>query len=239
MAFLPANFTVVPRNDHRTCAPTGDMRIESARGYRFMKAFWGTLVAVLLVVAVSGCGGGDSVWSTPTAAGRSATPAATTSPVSKATTAAAPSHAAASATVPQVAPGATKPPTAAPTTPRATSVPPTAVPPTAVPATPTKSPETIASGFAGTWNTNWGVMTCTAKGTSIHCEYTHDKGRIDASLSADRKTMEGQWSESPSYSPPNDAGRVTLTLSADGNSISGDWSYDQGASAGGWTGTRT
>ena len=98
--------------------------------------------------------------------------------------------------------------------------------------------EAYAGAFAGTWDTNWGEMTCTVNGITVHCEYTHDQGKIDATLSADGRTMEGQWAESPSYSPPNDGGRVTFTLSEDGNAISGDWSYGQGSSEGSWTGTR-
>jgi hypothetical protein len=106
--------------------------------------------------------------------------------------------------------------------------------------TPTPNPTAVAyvGGFTGTWDTNWGEMTCNANGASVHCEYTWDQGRIDATLSADGRTMDGQWAESPSYSPPDDGGRVTFTLSEDGNAIDGYWWYGQNTDGGTWTGTR-
>ena len=94
------------------------------------------------------------------------------------------------------------------------------------------------SGFAGTWDTNWGVMTCSVDGQAVKCNYTHDDGKIDAQLNPDGITMEGTWSESPSYQPLEDAGRVTFSLSADGNTISGTWWYGQNTDGGSWTGTR-
>jgi hypothetical protein len=106
--------------------------------------------------------------------------------------------------------------------------------------TTTLNPTQVAyvSGFAGTWDTNWGDMTCSVDGQMVNCTYTHDLGKIDAWLSSDGITMEGNWSESPSYQPPADAGRVTFTLSADGNSITGHWWYGQSEDGGSWTGTR-
>jgi hypothetical protein len=115
---------------------------------------------------------------------------------------------------------------------------PTVTPTATLTATPNPTEVAYVGGFAGVWDTNWGEMTCSVDGLVVHCEYTHDQGRIDATLSADRRTMEGQWAESPSYSPPNDGGRVAFTLSEDGTAISGDWSYGQGSSQGSWTGTR-
>ena len=94
------------------------------------------------------------------------------------------------------------------------------------------------SGFSGTWDTNWGVMTCSVDGQMVKCNYTHDVGKIEAWLSQDGKTMQGTWSESPSYQPPDDGGRVTFSLSRDGNSITGYWWYGQNKAGGSWTGTR-
>jgi hypothetical protein len=106
--------------------------------------------------------------------------------------------------------------------------------------TPTPDPTDAAyvGGFEGSWDTNWGIMDCTVTGTSVHCEYTWDQGRIDAVLSADGRTMEGQWAESPSYAPPDDGGRVVFTLSDDGYTIDGSWGYGQNLDGGPWTGTR-
>ena len=106
--------------------------------------------------------------------------------------------------------------------------------------TPTPDPTEAAyvGGFEGSWDTNWGIMDCIVTGTSVHCEYTWDQGRIDAVLSADGKTMTGQWAESPSYAPPDDGGRVVFTLSSSGNTIDGSWWYGQNTGGGPWTGTR-
>ncbi len=105
---------------------------------------------------------------------------------------------------------------------------------------PVPDPASIAyvGGFAGQWSTNWGDMTCRVEGTKVYCEYTHDQGRIEATLSADGRTMDGQWAEYPSYSPPRDGGRVIFRLSDDGNAISGEWWYGQDTYGGSWTGTR-
>ena len=103
---------------------------------------------------------------------------------------------------------------------------------------PTSEDVSYVGGFEGTWDTNWGVLTFTRDGVALHAEYEHDAGRIDATLGADGRTMEGTWAESPSYSPPDDGGRVTFTLSADGNSINGQWWYGNDTNGGDWVGTR-
>jgi hypothetical protein len=105
---------------------------------------------------------------------------------------------------------------------------------------PTVNPTKAAyvSGFAGSWDTNWGVMTCSVDGQMVNCNYTHDTGKLEATLDLDGTTMTGSWSEAPSYQPPMDGGRVTFSLSADGNTISGHWWYGQNEEGGPWTGTR-
>lgn len=92
--------------------------------------------------------------------------------------------------------------------------------------------------FAGKWDSNWGDMSCTVDGIGVSCTYTHDKGRIEAILSEDGKTMVGEWSESPSYQPPRDAGYVKFTLSEDNESFSGTWGYGDNTNDGSWTATR-
>jgi hypothetical protein len=106
--------------------------------------------------------------------------------------------------------------------------------------TETPNPTQVAyvSGFAGSWDTNWGVMTCSVDGQRVNCNYTHDNGKIEATLGLDGMTMEGTWSEAPSYQPPEDGGRVTFSLSEDGNIITGRWWYGQNGEGGPWTGTR-
>jgi hypothetical protein len=83
-----------------------------------------------------------------------------------------------------------------------------------------------AGNFSGRWKTNWGMMTLNKDGSG---SYTHDKGKITASISG--RVLTGTWSEAPSYSPPNDAGDVEFTLSKDGNNWSGKWRY---GSRGNW-----
>jgi hypothetical protein len=93
-------------------------------------------------------------------------------------------------------------------------------------------------GFQGKWDSNWGALEFKVNGVKVEGNYTHDKGIIKATLTADKKTMEGQWLESPSYSPPGDGGKVTFTLSPDGNTITGKWGYGDNLNGGDWTGTR-
>jgi hypothetical protein len=93
-------------------------------------------------------------------------------------------------------------------------------------------------GFQGKWNSNWGALEFKVNGVKVEGNYTHDKGIIKATLTGDKKTMEGQWLESPSYSPPRDGGKVTFTLSPDGNTITGKWGYGDNLNGGDWTGTR-
>jgi hypothetical protein len=122
--------------------------------------------------------------------------------------------------------------------------------PTIVPTkTPTKIPTEFYSevpnptnvayvnGFAGSWDTNWGVMTCSVDGQMVKCSYTHDNGKISATLGQDGTTMSGTWAESPSYAPPSDGGRVTFSISG-GNTIAGHWWYGQNEGGGTWTGTK-
>lgn len=106
--------------------------------------------------------------------------------------------------------------------------------------TETPNPTQVAyvSGFAGSWDTNWGVMTCSVDGQKVSCNYTHDNGKIEAVLGPDGMTMEGTWSEAPSYQPPEDGGGMTFSLSQDGNTINGSWWYGQSGDGGPWTGTR-
>jgi hypothetical protein len=96
------------------------------------------------------------------------------------------------------------------------------------------APET---GWAGTWDTNWGTMVLTQTGNQVSGTYTWQGGLITGTASGDVFT--GTWSEAPSYSPPDDAGDVQLTLSPDGQTLSGQWRYDSSGSwYTSWYGTR-
>ena len=104
----------------------------------------------------------------------------------------------------------------------------------------TSAPPQAASaiGFAGFWDTNFGVMTCGVDGQKVNCTYTHNSGKIEAFMNPDGVSMEGSWFEAPTYKPADHAGRVVMTLSADGNSFTGQWWYGPNGEGGAWTGTR-
>ncbi|MFA5746576.1 MAG: cohesin domain-containing protein [Candidatus Paceibacterota bacterium] len=92
--------------------------------------------------------------------------------------------------------------------------------------------------FESTWQTNWGEMKLKQEGLKVTGTYTHDSGKIDATVSGN--SLVGKWSEYPSYKEPGDAGDVELKMSADGKSFEGSWRYGSaGGWSGGWTGTRT
>ncbi len=93
-----------------------------------------------------------------------------------------------------------------------------------------------ATGWTGTWDTNWGTMVLNQVGNQVSGTYTWDTGHIQGTVSGDVFT--GTWSEEPSYSPPDDAGDVQLTISGDGQSISGQWRYDSSGTWYSWNGTR-
>lgn len=98
--------------------------------------------------------------------------------------------------------------------------------------------EAYAQSFAGTWETTWGRMTITVTGTKATAGYTYREGRLEASLSADGRSMEGWWSEAPSYKAPDDAGRMVFQLSKDGQSLDGYWWFGEDEDGGEWVGTR-
>lgn len=103
---------------------------------------------------------------------------------------------------------------------------------------PTRENLDYVKGFAGKWSSNWGDMEFTVNGTQVIGHYTHDQGRIEATLSPDGKTMVGVWLESPSYKPPRDGGKVTFELLPDGDHLQGKWGYGDNLDGGPWTGTR-
>jgi hypothetical protein len=93
-----------------------------------------------------------------------------------------------------------------------------------------------ACSFAGNWSTNWGDMQLSVSANKVTGDYTHDSGKIAATLN--KNVLVGKWSESPSYAEPNDAGDMEFQLSDDCKSFTGNWRYGStGDWSGGWTGT--
>ena len=83
---------------------------------------------------------------------------------------------------------------------------------------------TLVNTWAGTWNTQWGVMTLTQTGSKVAGTYTYDTGHISGTASG--TTFTGRWTELPTRKGPNDAGTVKLTMGKDGKSMTGRWTYD-------------
>ena len=49
-------------------------------------------------------------------------------------------------------------------------------------------------------------------GNKVTGTYENDNGRISGTVSGD--TLEGDWSEAPTYSPPDDAGEIRFNPSS-------------------------
>jgi hypothetical protein len=94
----------------------------------------------------------------------------------------------------------------------------------------------VECDISGEWDSNWGLMNLEQSGSSVSGSYTWDDGKISGSYSGGILT--GEWSESPSYSPPDDAGGFVFTISDDCNSFSGTWGYGSESTGGGWSATR-
>ncbi len=94
--------------------------------------------------------------------------------------------------------------------------------------------ESKRPGFTGRWNTNWGPMEMTQKGSKVMGHYTGQfEGIIDGTVSGNRLSF--TWSQ-----PNGEHGKGYFILSGDGNSIDGAWGMNDSESDGGsWTGTRT
>jgi hypothetical protein len=94
--------------------------------------------------------------------------------------------------------------------------------------------ESKTATFTGRWNTNWGPMEMTQKGSQVMGHYTGQfKGIIDGTVSGNR--LDFTWSQ-----PNGEHGKGYFVLSGDGNSIDGMWGTDESDSNGGnWTGTRS
>jgi hypothetical protein len=89
------------------------------------------------------------------------------------------------------------------------------------------------ASFTGKWNTNWGPMDITQKGSQVMGHYTGQyKGIIEGTVSGNR--LDFTWSQ-----PDGQFGKGYFIISSDGSSINGAWGMKDSDSDGGpWTGTR-
>lgn len=92
--------------------------------------------------------------------------------------------------------------------------------------------------FAGDWNCDWGVLRIELNGQRATGTAAKRNSRIEATVSADGRTLDGRWLQSPSFAGPKDAGRILLTLSPDGNAFNGRWGYGSATDGGPWNGRR-
>lgn len=95
-----------------------------------------------------------------------------------------------------------------------------------------------ATGFNGTWDTNWGLVNLTVKGRQVTGGYHHKNGRIAGYLSPDGKTIRGTWAQEPTYKGNRDSGKFVFNLSNDRKRFTGTWGYGQAFGPDSWTGTR-
>ena len=91
--------------------------------------------------------------------------------------------------------------------------------------------------FSGQWDTDWGEMTLLQTGCTIKGTYEYEDGKITGVVTKDGMVLEGEWSESPSYQPPDDKGIIRHELSPNRNIFSGYWCYGNSDSCGSWEGS--
>jgi hypothetical protein len=99
----------------------------------------------------------------------------------------------------------------------------------------------LSLDWTGDYDTNWGRMHLDQSGNSVVGTYSHDLGRIEATVSPDSQyVITGRWLEYPSYAEPDDAGDVYMSMTRDRSSFTGKWRYGftgDYSITGGWDGT--
>lgn len=102
-----------------------------------------------------------------------------------------------------------------------------------------RAQDPTSSCWTGTWQhwPRWDPLYLAQNGNTVSGNYDYDKGRLSGTL--DGNTLTGEWSEWPSYAPPDDAGHFVFTVSGDCNSFDGLYNYgDDDDSWMGWGGER-
>lgn len=75
--------------------------------------------------------------------------------------------------------------------------------------------------WTGTWETNYGKVELRQDAEAVTGVYVMKQGRINGRRSDDK--LVGEWSEAPSYAPPNDAGKFEIHMDPRGTSFKGKW----------------
>jgi hypothetical protein len=74
--------------------------------------------------------------------------------------------------------------------------------------------------FTGIWDTKWGLLMLKQIGNEVTGSYTFRQGKISGTVKGN--ILIGEWSQAPTYSPPN-AGEIKFVLAQDGQSYIGNW----------------
>lgn len=90
--------------------------------------------------------------------------------------------------------------------------------------------------WTGKWETNYGDVELSQTNNTVTGVYVLKQGRINGQASGDK--LVGQWSEAPSYAPPNDAGDFEIHMDPSGRSFSGKWWKIGSAKEHEWTGRK-
>jgi len=72
-----------------------------------------------------------------------------------------------------------------------------------------------SDNFSGIWDTDRGILIMKAEGNHITGNYEDKDGKIEGIISLDGKTVEGVWSQKPTYKPPKDSGIFIFHFSDD------------------------
>jgi hypothetical protein len=75
--------------------------------------------------------------------------------------------------------------------------------------------------WTGIWETNYGRVELSQTNNAVIGVYILKQGRINGRASDDK--LVGEWSEAPSYAPPNDAGEFEIQMDQSGKSFKGKW----------------
>lgn len=72
-----------------------------------------------------------------------------------------------------------------------------------------------SDNFSGMWKTDWGILIMSVQNNQVAGNYENKDGKIEGTLSQDGKTVEGTWSQAPSYKAPKDCGKFVFSISDD------------------------
>ncbi len=76
--------------------------------------------------------------------------------------------------------------------------------------------------WTGTWETNYGKVELQQAGNNtVTGMYVLKQGRINGQAYGNK--LVGEWSEAPSYAPPNDAGEFEILMDQSGRAFKGKW----------------